>query len=130
MELWGSFRVGRRAAARAIDAPDLAPLCCAGVLPEMRTARWIGLWPGQGMLVCDLGERARFLLAQHVPTEVLVGQLARNEGRHWTRYGIAEQSIALTARAEAGRSAVWFGWGAKPELPPLNHVFDALRNAP
>ena len=129
MELWGSFRVGRRAAARAIDAPDLAPLSCAGVLPEMRVARWIGLWPGQGMLVCDLGERARFLLAQDVPAEALVGTLARGEGRHWPRYGIEEKALALTATADSGQSAIWFGWGPKPALPALAQVFDALRNA-
>jgi hypothetical protein len=129
MELWGSFRVGRRAAARAIDAPDLAPLSCAGILPETHTARWIGLWPGRGLLVCDLGERARFLLAQDVSAEALVGTLARGEGRYWPRYGVAESVTALTVTADARRGAIWFGWGAKPELPPLNQVFDALRNA-
>jgi hypothetical protein len=132
MELWGSFRVGRRAAARPFDDASfegLAPLSCAGYLPETRVARWVGLWPGQGLLVCDVGERSRFLLAQDIPAEALHGTLARAAGRHWARYGIVENATALTITADAGRIAMWFGWGAKPVLPALDRIFDTLRNA-
>jgi hypothetical protein len=132
MELWGSFRVGRRAAARPLDDAGfegLAPLHCAGVLPETRVARWLGLWPGQGLLVCDVGQRSRLLLAQDIPAAAIVGTLTKAPGKYWLRYGLAEDATALTVSADAGRSAIWFGWGDKPVLPKLDRIFDVLTNA-
>jgi hypothetical protein len=131
MELWGSFRVGRRAAARPIhDAAfeGVAPLYCAGVLPQTLVARWVGLWPGQGMLVCDRGRRSRFLLARDIPAEALRGTLARAPDRYWPRYGSEEAATALTVTAESGCAATFFRWGAKPTLPALDRIFGALGN--
>jgi hypothetical protein len=82
------------------------------------------------MLICDLGKQSRFLLAQDIAAEAIVGTLARGPGQYWARYGTAQNATALTVTAEQGRSAVWFGWGGTaPPRAALDRVFDALRNA-
>ena len=61
IEFWKSFRVGRRGRAREIGAEALsgiAPLWCAGshdgyAPVGVDTRRFVGLWPGEAMLVCD-----------------------------------------------------------------------------
>ena len=133
LELWGSFRVGRRESARPIDDPafgGVAPLWCAGALSAPKVARWVGLFPGEGLLVCDVGERSRFLLAADMPAQAVIGTLDRASGRRWSRYGIEEQATAITVTADAGRAATWFGWGPRhpPEPATLERIFDALRN--
>jgi hypothetical protein len=132
MELWGSFRVGHRATAREIDHPafaGLAPQFAAGALPEARVARWVGFWPGRGMLVCDVGGRARFLLKQEIDARALVGTSDRAQATHYARYGTAEPATALTISPDAGRTASWFGWGGgPPEVVALGPIFDALKN--
>lgn len=138
MELWSSFRVGRRAAARVIDHPDfggIAPQYAAGALDRARVARWVGLWPGRGALICDTwghggGGRSRFLLAQDIVALPLVGALARQAGTYYARYGVAEPATAHTLTPDENRAAVWFGWGGEPPgLDALGPVFGALTNA-
>jgi hypothetical protein len=60
LELWKSFRVGRRAAAGGLTGDGLAqaPLWCAGwhagySQHGTEARRWIGLWPGRALLVVD-----------------------------------------------------------------------------
>jgi hypothetical protein len=138
MELWASFRVGRRAAARAIDDPafeGIAPQYAAGALDNMGVARWVGLWPGRGALICDTwrrggGRRSRFLLAQDIAARALAGTLERGTGTYYARYGAAQPAAALTLTPEGDRAAVWFGWGGDPPgLDTLEPVFAALTNA-
>jgi hypothetical protein len=138
LELWGSFRVGRRTAAHAIDDEafeGFAPQHAAGALPAMGVARWIGLWPGRGLLVCDIwrrprAARSRFLLARDIEARAVVGTLARGTGTRYASYGKGESCTALTVAPEGGRAAVWFGWGGTPPAPDsLAPIFAALERA-
>lgn len=62
LELWGSFRVGRRARAGTLDdaaIAGVAPLCRSGWHNGYRSRgidarRFVGLWPDDGALICDL----------------------------------------------------------------------------
>ena len=61
IEFWKSFRVGHRGRAVELTASILsgvAPLWCAGKQDGygpvgVEARRFIGLWPGAGMLICD-----------------------------------------------------------------------------
>lgn len=61
VELWGSFRAGRRSHANEIAPTALegvAPLSCAGEQTGYRrdgvvVRRYVGMWPGRGILIAD-----------------------------------------------------------------------------
>lgn len=61
IEFWKSFRVGHRGRAVELTSPILsgvAPLWCAGRQDGygpvgVETRRFVGLWPGQALLICD-----------------------------------------------------------------------------
>jgi hypothetical protein len=62
IEFWRAFRVGHRARAGEITDPGLdgaAPLWCAGRHDGLRDSdtvmrRYVGLWPGSALLICDV----------------------------------------------------------------------------
>jgi hypothetical protein len=137
LEFWLAFRVGRRTRASEIaDAglAGIAPLWCAGrvVFPGGRDVvlrRWVGLWPGRGMLVCDVwagaagrAARSRFLVpaawslsakgdgalglahgATRLRAAALAGALdAPAIGRFWPRFGREAAAHAITLRPAEG----------------------------
>lgn len=61
IEFWKSFRVGHRGRAVELTAPTLsgvAPLWCAGKQDGygpvgVEARRFVGLWPGEALLICD-----------------------------------------------------------------------------
>lgn len=158
VEFWQSFRVGRRATAGQLDSPNLAaiaPLWCAGwhdgyhaLGVEVR--RWIGLWPGQALLLIDAWPRAdvalcrsRFLVPQRwkvhksdsviqfqgpseIDTTTLTGTLVSEPSEWWPRYGEAAPATALEVRpAVLGGlpiCALLIRWGAMPEALSLQAV--------
>jgi hypothetical protein len=161
LELWGSFRVGRRARAEAIedDALDgFAKLWCAGRLDTegVSMRRFVGLWPGSGLLICDAWTggpdapaRSSFLvagdwrLAGDTPpvltsdaAEIRVVALAGTvepvaTSRHWRRFDIEQPAHRITVRPETRdgvrRAALWWGWDATAEPPGALEV-DLLLN--
>jgi uncharacterized heparinase superfamily protein len=149
IEFWKSFRVGRRGrAAEITDArlAGVAPLWCAGhhtgyahVGLQMR--RWLGLWPGAGLLVCDVCigrqrqlETIRFLVdgawaaraaqagtqfaqaGQTVRARALIGRMTvPRAGRFWPRFGVEmpahEFALFPEDTGRYRRAALWLGWG-------------------
>jgi uncharacterized heparinase superfamily protein len=149
IEFWKSFRVGRRGrAAEIADArlAGVAPLWCAGhhtgyahVGLQMR--RWLGLWPGAGLLVCDVCigrqrqlETIRFLVdgawaaraaqagtqfaqaGQTVHARALIGRMTvPRTGRRWPRFGVEmpahEFALFPEDTGRYRRAALWLGWG-------------------
>ncbi len=90
LELWQSFRIGRRGTAGLLSGAGLdavAPMWCAGWQNGYRQAgvevrRWLGLWPGQGLAVVDvwLGAepqrcRSRFLVPARWRSEPSAGAI-------------------------------------------------------
>jgi heparinase II/III-like protein len=155
LELWGAFRVGRRAQAGALANPALAgfaPLWRAGWHDGYRSRgimarRWVGLWPGQALLLCDLwlhdGGRApcaaNFLVpggwriaadepVAFVQDEVsvrlkaLAGALSDPvPDRYWPRFDAPEPAHRITltpgAAAAGPRAALWLSWGDDATVP-------------
>jgi uncharacterized heparinase superfamily protein len=154
MEPWASFRVGRRGAAwelRGQTLDGVAPMWCAGAQSGYQhrgitVARYVGLYPNQGMLICDVWrgradgpEESRFLVPAswtpatarglsfamegvHVAAEALVGTLsAPNPAQHWLRYGVPALAhifaIAPRPEAAARRTALWLAWGRDARPP-------------
>jgi hypothetical protein len=131
IEFWKSFRVGRRGRAYELlddGLAEFAPLWCAGsqdgyAHKGVSVRRFVGLWPGRALLVCDLWrgrhefpEASNFLISGHWSCEsaveagrhVFVSAAARVEvtalaghardpvpARHWTRFGVEEQAHSL-----------------------------------
>lgn len=154
IEFWKSFRVGRRGTATELAdrrLAGIAPLWCAGrhsgyahVGVEMR--RWVGLWPGQGVLICDIGlgrkhraQSCHFLvdggwsaersaaaatfgcdgLVLHARTPA--GRLRDvRPARYWPRFGVeAPAHLMVVYPEDAGpyrRAALWLG---RSETVPL-----------
>ena len=157
LELWGSFRVGRRARAEAIEDAALdgvAPLWCAGRLdtrPGVSMRRFVGLWPGSGLLICDVwaggpdtAARSSFLVAGdwrlagdappvltsdagEIRVVALAGNLAPvSTDRHWPRFDVERPTHRITVRPETRdgrrRAALWWGWGEAGEPPGAPEV--------
>jgi len=147
IEFWKSFRVGRRGKATEITSKTLegvASIWCAGrhdgyAHVGVETRRFIALWPGEAILICDLMQgnfttesASNFLIPQTwekmasdtltfsqagnaVSVEALVGELSiREAGRYWPRFGVetpAHQfSISPAENDDRRQSAIWFSW--------------------
>lgn len=149
LELWGSFRVGRRARAEAIEDPALdgfAPLWCAGRLDTGRGVsmnRFVGLWPGSGLLVCDTwsggpdAASASFLVdgdwrlsgdgspvlssdAAEVRVVSVAGAVQPvGSASHWPRFDVEQPAHRIVVRPESRgerrRAALWWSWGESAE---------------
>jgi hypothetical protein len=152
IEFWKSFRVGRRAQAGGLYCKDLAqaPLWCAGWHDGYRQQgveprRWMGLWPGRGLLVIDLWigatavpARTLFLVPgpwiagaaegalafdgpARVRVEALAGHLEVGRAVWWPRYGSEEPATSLRLRPAENTSpttAVLFSWGDRITIEP------------
>lgn len=162
VEFWRSFRVGRRAKAGLLRpvADHIAPLSAAGWHDgyrhhgfEMR--RWLGLWPGQALVIVDSWPPAaagravsNFLIPAHwrpaaeerlrleglasVAALPLAGELSPSgPANHWRSYGVEESALRLMLRpGEGGLAAVAFIWGREPNLQGLaDAVGRTLREA-
>jgi len=153
IEFWYSFRVGRRGRAYPIDDRSLAafaPLWAAGwqdgYKPQgVAVARWIGFWPGKGMLLVDvwrgesnLPQKLHFLVpsawqrrdnvfehARGVRLDVLKGAMfAVEEDRWWPRFGEERPAHKIiVSPVVSGNSAVaatlWH-WGPMP--PDISQI--------
>lgn len=161
IEFWRSFRVGRRGTAHAIIDEKLGSCAPLGVAARqtgyvhlgVEVRRWVGLWPGGGVLICDvwLGPArrqaaSRFLfdgawnlekeappcfvgkgvrVAVHAP----VGRLGPlHPSRHWPRFGVERPAHALVIEPEGAapvrRAALWLAWS--DIRPPDAALLDGL----
>ncbi len=162
LELWGSFRVGRRARAEAIEDAALggfAPLWCAGRL-DIRSGvslrRFVGLWPGSGLLICDAwsggpdaAASTSFLVAgdwrlagdgppilSSDAAQVRVVSMAGavqsvGSARYWPRFDVEQPAHRIVVRPETRdkrrRAALWWGWDETAE-PPGSQALNSLLN--
>ena len=154
IEFWKSFRVGRRGKASEILSESLtkfAPIWCAGrhdgyAHVGVETRRFIALWPGEALLVCDLMQgnfttdcASNFLVPQAweqtasatlsfsqmgnvVSVKALIGELSIKEaGRYWPRFGVETPAHLFSmSPAENGnrrQSALWLSW-SNTATPP------------
>lgn len=162
IEFWKSFRVGRRGTAAEISDARLAgvaPLWCAGYHTGyerigLRVRRWVGLWPGAGLLLCDVCigrqdhlEDAHFLVdggwnaepdhgmihfsrdGRRVTARALAGRInGPRAARSWPRFGVETpaQEIALFPEdtGRYRRGALWLGWA--PVEPPGRSIVVGL----
>jgi hypothetical protein len=162
IEFWKSFRVGRRGRASEIRDKALggvAPLWCAGrhdgyghLGVEVR--RFVGLWPGAAMLICDLWDgppetaaAANFLIpaswtpgaapglsfangGRRVRLAALIGDAGEmRSARYWPRFGAEEAAHRVEIRPAGGgsgrRAAVWIAW-SDAATPPDNASLTVL----
>ena len=166
IEFWKSFRVGRRGYAGLMDPSgfeQVAPWQVAGwqsgyVHLGTDVRRYVGLWPGQALLVADLWQGSadtaavRFLIpggwgiddsggfrstGTKLHLDALIGTY---EGpalsAHWHRFGVEEAAHRIDVtpeRSSAGaRSAVLFRWDKNftaPDAGTLETLFDCLSAA-
>lgn len=145
IEVWASFRVGRRGRAETLDPSafaGLAPLSAAGRQDGyapfgVEVRRFVGLWPGRGLLVADLWrggdpsraatgflvpagwaitERGSFLQGQaEVTLAALAGTLSVPAAAPvWRRFDVEEAAhrieLAPEIRDGDARAAVLFCW--------------------
>ncbi len=166
IEFWKSFRVGRRGYAGLLDFSDfdgIAPLRVAGwqsgysyLGTEIR--RFVGLWPGQALLVADLwkGRGKNAVVSFRIPgiweendrgdfvcgettvfVRSLVGFMKESKiSNHWVRFSVEEPAYRIDfipARDHSrGRSAVLFTWDGGFEPPTdaaLTRLFEQLSSA-
>ncbi len=165
VEFWGSFRVGRRGRAAPLrpcaGLEVLAPLWAAGWQSGYRRlgailARFVGLWPGRGLLVADtwLGphahraasaflidgawtvaggpERPRFLREERiVEAYALTGSLQpAGPAQFWRRYGVAEPAHRLVLEPapwpRGRRAALLLSWAPDGLEPPTVERLETL----
>jgi len=154
IEFWKSFRVGHRGRAWEIADQTLsgiAPLWCAGAQDGyepvgVEARRFVGLWPGAAILVCDawigpVRNRARTDLlipgswspddngapafvqdGLRVDISVVAGRLGgRRPDRYWPRFGLDAPATRLELVPESYGDyravAFWLSW-AEPPAPP------------
>jgi hypothetical protein len=154
LELWGSFRVARRARAGALVDPALAgfaPLHCAGWHDGYRSRnigvrRFVGLWPGAGVLLCDLwiggagaAGKSRFLVPADwriigtaplaferndvtLHMEALIGIIEDVEpGQYWPRFEMPGPAHEITLTPDPVgpdmRAALWVSWDSSAAKP-------------
>ncbi|MHA1108383.1 MAG: heparinase II/III domain-containing protein, partial [Alphaproteobacteria bacterium] len=154
LELWGSFRVGKRARAGALSDSALAgfaPLFRGGWQDGYQNRgimvrRFVGLWPGDGALLCDLwlgGAGAPGLSSFLVPAtwriagenhptfeldgvsvrlEAPAGKIERPEpAQYWPRFESPEPAHKITLIPDpAGpdlRAALWLSWDGSTKAP-------------
>lgn len=154
IEFWRSFRIGRRANSGGLHDETLsqAPLWCAGWHDGysghgIEPRRWIGLWPGQGLLVVDLwagaaapgGAKTLFLIPDdwkagaadgtlvfdgpaRVRAEALAGHLEVSRTVWWPRYGTEKPATGLKLHPEnadpGALAALLFTWGTRAPVNP------------
>lgn len=153
IDFWKSFRVGHRGKAWAIGDRDLsgiAPLWCAGAQNgyapvNIEARRFVGLWPGAGLLVCDawigpvrhpartdllipgswsLDDPTALTFSQdgaNVAVSVLAGRLGDHQlDRYWPCFGLPTDATRLTLLPESYGDyravAFWINWDK--ETPP------------
>jgi hypothetical protein len=154
IEFWKSFRVGRRGRAWEIGKQTLsgiAPLWCAGAQNGyapvgVEARRFVGLWPGASMLVCDAwigpvrqpartdllipdswspddnGALAFVQGGVRVEISVLAGRFGDcRPDRYWPRFGLEAPAkrISLVPESYGDYRAVafWLSW-AETAVPP------------
>lgn len=154
IEFWKSFRVGHRGRAVELTAPILsgvAPLWCAGKQdgygPEgVEARRFIGLWPGDALLICDAwigssGHRAGTDLLipdswsledngatvfvqgpARVALSVLAGRLdGVSPDLVWPRFGVEQVAHRVVVTPESygnyRAAAIWISWSEEAEAP-------------
>jgi hypothetical protein len=147
IEFWKSFRVGRRGRAWEIGSRSLsgvAPLWCAGAQDGyapfgIEARRFVGLWPGSAILVCDAwigpvqhpartdllipdswspddnGAPAFVQDGVRVELSVLAGRLGDCQpDRYWPRFGLSAPAnrIMLVPESYGNYRAVafWLSW--------------------
>lgn len=162
LELWQSFRIGYRGSSGALGGDRLgsiAPLWCAGWHNGYRAAgevrRWIGLWPGQGLLIVDLWPavdpatcRSRFLVprewrcqavhgahqfhgAAEIKARALCGTLGELQSDvWWPRYGADEPAATFEIKPTRIRThlaaALALTWDTGLPLPSLAAIEDLV----
>jgi hypothetical protein len=162
IEFWKSFRVGRRGKAKEITSKTLdgiAPIWCAGrhdgyAHVGVETRRFIALWPGEALLICDLMQgdfttdsASNFLVPEAwqvtaaqplsfsqgdsaVSVKPLIGELMIGaSGRYWPRFGVetpAHQfSMSPSENGDQRQSAVWLSW-SESAVPPSPQTLSGL----
>lgn len=146
IEFWHSFRIGRRGRAARIESEALAgvaSLWCAGWQDGYRRhgvtpARWVGLWPQNGLLLVDVWQGTgafrpalRFTVSgawrseagpaftqagRRVAFGLVAGKGAAVEpARWWPRFGEEQPAHAVTVEPEAiaggAFAATLWRWG-------------------
>lgn len=154
IEFWKSFRVGHRGRAWEIGAQTLsniAPLWCAGAQDGyapvgIAARRFVGLWPGSAILVCDAwigpvrhpartdllipdswapDDKGALAFVQdgvRVEFSVLAGLLGDcRPDRYWPRFGLEAPAnrVMLVPEIYGNYRAVafWLNWG-ETAMPP------------
>ncbi|MFG1250449.1 heparinase II/III domain-containing protein [Xanthobacter flavus] len=165
IDFWASFRVGRRGRARSLDIPSLAkqaPLSIAGSHNGFagiggKVGRWVGLWPGVGVLVVDvwcgaalseafttwlipdqfvqIGELDFSADATHVGVRALRGAVTSETGSWWPRFGFAQNATLLSVRPtrqlDLQAAALWVQWGTgdRPTSALVDRIVATLGGA-
>lgn len=149
IEFWKSFRVGRRGTAWELTDERLggiAPIWCAGAQNGYAplggdVRRFVGLWPGQALLIVDLwvgaaghGAASHFLIpdswsraagrdaafrqgATHAHLSCFAGNIAEiDDGICWPRFGVEQKAHRIVVRPGSGdgfrTAALWITWSA------------------
>jgi hypothetical protein len=154
IEFWKSFRVGHRGRGYAIRNAALegiAPLWCAGrqdgyAPVGIETRRFIGLWPGEAVLIADLwiGPPTDAASAFLIPDDwrlldedgigfvqdrtrakltALTGALAAPApAHHWPRFGVERPATRIDIRPHdlnptCRVAALWISWSDQARAP-------------
>jgi hypothetical protein len=154
LEDWGSFRVGRRARAGTLDDASLAefaPLHRAAWHNGYRSRgimarRFIGLWPDEGVLICDLWrggadapgicnfllpatwkmtEGSPLVLEQDqisVRVTALAGKITEvTPAQYWPRFEAPEEAHKITLTPDISgpdlSAVLWLSWGTSSAAP-------------
>lgn len=162
IEFWKSFRVGRRGRAaelRSDDLAELAPIWCAGrhdgyAHIGVETRRYVALWPGDALLICDLMQgnfatesASNFLIPQAwdikesgplsfsqegltVTAEALIGELyGPVNDRYWPRFGVEMPahriSVSPVQNGDQRHGALWLSW-SDAATPPEPEALSGL----
>jgi hypothetical protein len=147
IEFWKSFRVGRRGTAWELTDERLggiAPVWCAGMQNGYAplggdVRRFVGLWPGQALLIADLwvgalgrdaashflvpgswsraaGRDAAFRRgAANVRLSCFAGKITEiDDGSCWPRFGVEKAAHRIVVRPGPGdgfrTAALWIAW--------------------
>jgi hypothetical protein len=113
IEFWKSFRVGRRGRAGLLNSSALAiaPLWTAGWQDGYRDQgleprRWVGLWPGQALVVVDLW---RGYAGNDVVSNFLIpAEWAVEAGEHRFRGPVSIETSAPAGRLEPVAPAIYW----------------------
>ncbi len=154
IEFWKSFRVGRRGYASELFDDrfnGIAPLWCAGAQDgyahlDGDVRRFVGLWPGQAMLIADLwtgmpGREAasHFLVPDSWSRAAGRGPAFRNgdtlvrmscfagkvadagDDMCWPRFEVERKAYRIEVTPSPGdgfrTAALWIAWGDEPAEP-------------